>query len=168
MLNRWTIAFVAGAFAFAGLPASALDLPDYGSKNFNPPSDTPTHFANETAPVSARTADTTANDWSDVDAIAPAQSATAASERRGTHAGRHGRHASAQRHGRSAKHGTHSARTGSRNPAWAGGTRGASKSAAIGSTKTNAAKHGKAGARQARAAVTYPAVTRGGTLLSEA
>jgi len=65
MLKLRTILF-AGAFAVAAAPAIAVDLPDYGSKNFSPAGDTPSYFANEAAPVSARTADTTARDWSAV------------------------------------------------------------------------------------------------------
>jgi hypothetical protein len=178
MPNTLTIAFLAGALAFAGFPATALDLPDYGSKNFSPSSDTPTYFANETAPVSARTADTTAKDWSAVDD--GVRSATIASAPSRTHAGKHGRHASAQRSGkyglgksRSANHGAHSAKSGSArtaaaSPARTASTRGTTKGASASSAKTTTAKHGKTGARQARAAVTYPVATSGGKPLPEA
>src|SRR5438552_116399 len=91
MLNKGTIAFLAAALVLAGFPASAFDLPDYGSKNFSPASDTPTYFANETAPVSARIADTTDNDWSEVEAAAPVASAAAAAWPRAS-SGRHGRY----------------------------------------------------------------------------
>src|SRR5580692_6972898 len=67
---KLTITFLAGALAYACLPALAVELPDYGSKNFSPSGDTPSYFANEAAPVSARTADTTQGDWSAVDEMA--------------------------------------------------------------------------------------------------
>src|SRR5919198_3108473 len=152
-MNRLIIALLAGALAFAGLPASALELPDYGSKNFSPPSDTTSHFANESEPVSARTADTTENDWSAVDAIAPQRSAAAASSR--THGGRYGRHASTQRHGKyglgkprntgraaqsarsdRGRSAAAAARTGNRRPAWAAGTAGTAKRAPVAASKT--------------------------------
>jgi hypothetical protein len=72
---KLTIAFFASAPAFGSSPAFAADLPDYGSKNFSPPDDTPAHFANEDLPVSARTADTIERDWSAVDAMAPTRPA---------------------------------------------------------------------------------------------
>src|SRR5215813_12758390 len=88
---KLTITALAGVLGFACLPAFAVDLPDYGSKNFSPSGDTPSYFANESAPVSARTADTTERDWSAVDESARA------SHSRG---GRHGRYAIAGRSGR--------------------------------------------------------------------
>jgi hypothetical protein len=72
---KLTITYLAGALSFACLPALAVDLPDYGSKNFSPSDETPSYFANEAAPVSARTADTTQGDWSAVDEMAPARPA---------------------------------------------------------------------------------------------
>jgi len=75
MLNKLKITFLAGALALVGLPAFAFDLPDSGSKNFSPSGDTPSYFNNETAPLSARTADTTERDWSAVDALAPERQA---------------------------------------------------------------------------------------------
>jgi hypothetical protein len=118
------ITFLAGAFAFACLPALAVDLPDYGSKNFSPSGDTPSYFANEAAPVSARTADTTQADWSAVDETAPARPAFMGTRSAHGHKGRHGRYAVVQTFGRhgagryggkavrtmSAKHGRPSAR----------------------------------------------------------
>jgi len=98
---KLTITVLAGVAAFAYLPAFAVDLPDYGSKNFSPSGDTPSYFANESAPVSARTADTTERDWSAVDEMAPTRSFESA---RSGHArgGRHGRYAIT---GRSGRHG---------------------------------------------------------------
>src|SRR4029077_13984774 len=90
MLKLRTILF-AGAFAVAAAPAIAVDLPDYGSKNFSPAGDTPSYFANEAAPVSARTADTTARDWSAVDEIAPSRSSEGVRSAY-SHRGRHGRY----------------------------------------------------------------------------
>ena len=132
---KLTITFLAGALTFACLPALAVELPDYGSKNFNPSGDTPSYFANETAPVSARTADTTPRDWSAVDEMVPARPASY------THSGRHGRYA-VGRHAadRSAGRGysTHAA----------GG--GSSKA-----VRTTGAKHGKPGARHANSGAAH-------------
>ena len=97
---KLTITFLAGALAFACLPALAVDLPDYGSKNFSPSDDTPSYFANETAPVSARTADTTPRDWSAVDEMAPVRPAFQGTRSAHGHRGRHGRYAVAQTSGR--------------------------------------------------------------------
>ena len=121
---KLTITFLAGALTFVCLPALAVELPDYGSKNFSPSDDTPSYFANETAPVSARTADTTPHDWSAVDEMAPARPAFEGTRSAHGHRGRHGRYAVAQTSGRhgagryggkavratSAKHGRPSAR----------------------------------------------------------
>ena len=97
---KLTITFLAGALAFACLPALAVELPDYGSKNFSPSDDTPSYFANETAPVSARTADTTQADWSAVDEMAPARPPFQGSRSAHGHRGLHGRYAVAQTSGR--------------------------------------------------------------------
>ncbi len=121
---KLTITFLAGALSLACLPALAVELPDYGSKNFSPSGDTPSYFANEAAPVSARTADTTQGDWSAVDEMAPARPAFEATRSAHGHRGRHGRYAVVQSSGRhgagryggkavrttSAKHGKPSAR----------------------------------------------------------
>lgn len=93
---KLTIIFLAGALTFACLPAVAAELPDYGSKNFSPSDDTPSYFANETAPVSARTADATPRDWSAVDEMAPARPAFEGARWGHTHSGRHGRYAIGQ------------------------------------------------------------------------
>ena len=87
---------LAAALAFAALPALAVDLPDYGSKNFSPAEDTPAYLANESVPVAARTADTTERDWSAVDAIAPARSSPGYARSGRRIAGRHGRYGSAR------------------------------------------------------------------------
>ena len=95
---KFTMTFLAGGLVFACLPALAIELPDYGSKNFSPSGDTPSYFANESAPVSARTADTTERDWSVVDEMAPARRYESA---RSGHSrgGRHGRYVIAGRPG---------------------------------------------------------------------
>ena len=97
---KLTITFLAGALAFACLPAFAVELPDSGSKNFSPSDDTPSYFANETTPVSARTADTTQSDWSAVDEMAPSRPAFGGTRSGYTHSRGHGRYAVAQRSGR--------------------------------------------------------------------
>ncbi len=99
MLYQLMTAVLAGALALASLPALALDLPDSGSKNFSPGNDTPTHFANETVPVSARTADTTASDFSAEEAAAPVPSVVRPSASAHPSTARHGKYAR-----KSAKH----------------------------------------------------------------
>jgi hypothetical protein len=98
MLNL-RITFLAGALAFACLPAFALELPDYGSKNFSPSGDTPSYFTNEAAPVAARTADATEPDWSAVDEMTSARPAVERTRSAHTHSGRHGGYAVGQRSG---------------------------------------------------------------------
>lgn len=132
---KLTITFLAGALTFACLPALAVELPDYGSKNFSPSDDTPSYFANETAPVSARTADTTPRDWSAVDEMAPARPTFEGTRSAHTHSGPHGRYAVGQRSGRheaSRGYSTHAA-------GWGGGK----------GYRTTSAKHGKPSARHA-------------------
>jgi hypothetical protein len=136
---KLTITFFAGALSFACLPALAVELPDYGSKNFSPSGDTPSYFANEAAPVSARTADTTPRDWSAVDEMAPARPAFEGTRSAYPHSRRHGRYAIGQRSGRHAEGKSHSARV-------AGGVGGKA-------VRTMSAKHGKAGARHASSGV---------------
>lgn len=146
------IALIAGAFAFASLPTLAAELPDYGSKNFSPAGDTPAYFANESMPVSARTADTTERDWSAVDEIAPSQPVghgAAAYHSRGQH-GRYvfGRGPSLHAGGRA-----------SHNLAnWNAGARAASHPAVLLKARSiSVGKHGKATARHASAAAAHPA-----------
>ena len=97
---KLTITFLVGAITFASLPALAVELPDYGSKNFSPPGDTPSYFANETAPVSSRTADTTPRDWSAVDEMAPARASFEGSRSVHGHRRHHGRYPVVQNSGR--------------------------------------------------------------------
>lgn len=135
---KLTITFLAGALSFACLPALAVDLPDYGSKNFSPSGDTPSYFANEAAPVSARTADTTERDWSAVDEMAPARPAFKGtrSAARG-HRGHPGRYAVAQISGR---HGA--------------GRYGAAKYGGR-AVKATSARHGRPSARHANSGLTH-------------
>jgi hypothetical protein len=132
---KLTITFLAGALAFACLPVLAVELPDYGSKNFSPSDDTPSYFANESTPVSARTADTTQSDWSAVDEMAPARPSFGGTRSAYTHSRGHGRYAIVQRSGR---HGAERA---------AG--KAQSAHGAVG------AKHGKPSARHASSGVAH-------------
>jgi hypothetical protein len=136
---KLTITFFAGALSFACLPALAVELPDYGSKNFSPSDDTPSYFANEAAPISSRTADTTPRDWSAIDEMAPARPAFEGTRSAYTHGRGHGRYAIGQRSGRHAAGRSHLARV-------AGGAGGKA-------VRTMSAKHGKAGARHASSGV---------------
>jgi hypothetical protein len=155
MPNKLTITFLVGALALARVPAFALDLPDAGSKNFNPSGDTPSYFSNETAPVSARTADTTERDWSAVDALAPdrpaADPASSAHQR-----GRHGKYASTQRSGR---HGAGKSSGKGQSTPFTKVSAGKGTSKKPVSAKTTAGKHGKTGARHARADIPTLLVT---------
>jgi hypothetical protein len=135
---KLTITFLAGALAFACLPALAVELPDYGSKNFSPSDDTPSYFANESTPVSARTADTTQSDWSAVDEMAPARPTFEGTRSAYTHSRGHGRYAVAQRSGR---HGA--------------GRAAGSVQSARGAVRTISAKHGKPSARHASSGVAH-------------
>ena len=134
---KLTITFLAGALAFACLPALAVDLPDYGSKNFSPSDDTPSYFANETAPVSARTADTTPRDWSAVDEMAPVRPAFQGTRSAHSYRGRHGRYAVAQTSGR---------HDSGRNGAGSYGGK---------AVRATSAKHGKTAARHASSSVPH-------------
>ena len=133
------ITLLAGALTFACLPALAVELPDYGSKNFSPSDDTPSYFANETAPVSARTADTTPRDWSAVDEMAPARPTFEGTRWAHTHNGWHGRYAVGQRSGRH-EAGRSAGRGYSTHAVGWGGTKG---------YRPTSAKHGKPSARHA-------------------
>lgn len=128
---KLTITLLAGALAFACLPAFAVDLPDYGSKNFSPSGDTPSYFANEAAPVSARTADTTQGDWSAVDEMVPARPSFEGSRLAHGHGRHHGRYSVVQNSGRhnAARYGA--ARYGGR------------------AVRATSAKHGRPSARHA-------------------
>lgn len=136
-MQKLAIALLVSALAVTSLPASAVDLPDYGSKNFNASDDTPTHFANENVPVSARTADTTERDWSVVDAMAPARPAGSRRwARRGSHQARY-----SFAHG-SGRHFLHAASSGARFvPVHAPASSG----------RATTARHGKFGGRHASA-----------------
>jgi len=185
MLNQLLIGVLGAVLAIASLPALALDLPDSGSKNFSPAGDTPTHFANESVPVSARTADTTANDWTTEEAAAPVPSVVRPVAAIHPSTGRHGKYASAKHVSGKSRGNSHStrvakahsgkaagtasayhvptqARTASKRPTSVAktvrvaGAGGTSKSVLPSAAKTNTAKHGKSGARHAGVAVTSP------------
>jgi hypothetical protein len=157
-MPKLTITFLAGALAFASLPALAVDLPDYGSKNFSPSGDTPTYFTNESAPVAARTADTSERDWSAVDAMAPAMPVGPS---RSTHRSNGGRGKYHAAHG-SGRYGAgrlsgyaHSSHfVGARSSVGANSHRSVSGSPA--------GKHGKSSAWHAGAAKADPAMTARG------
>jgi hypothetical protein len=150
MLKLTIILFV-GAVVVATVPARAVDLPDYGSKNFNPSSDTPNYFANENAPVSARTADTTQSDWSVVDEMAPAQPAFEGARSAYSHGGRHGRYAVAGRSGREGASRSGGGAYSARVVSWGGAKPGSGGLVTNprSTAKQIGAKHAKPGARHA-------------------
>ena len=139
MLNKLMITMLAGAFTSASVAAFAFDLPDYGSKNFSPAADTPSYFVNESAPVSARTADTTPRDWSAVDGMTSAAAEPARPAHRSSRG--HGRYHVA--HG-SSRYTTAGSSGNVHAPRFVGTRPGAAR--------TTAAKHGKVGAHHAKAA----------------
>jgi hypothetical protein len=142
---KLTIALFASALAFASSPGLAVDLPDYGSKNFSPSDGTPTYFANENVSVSARTADATERDWSAVDAIAPARPVGHA---RWAHrvAGTHGRYTFAHASGR------HTTSSSAGRSYGTGSSSVRYHAATVGAGKTMSAKHGRLGGRHASTA----------------
>lgn len=144
-MPKHTIAFLAGALIVASWPALAVDLPDYGSKNFSPSGDTPAYLANENVPVSARTADTTERDWSAVDAIAPERPVGSHGRSAHSRTGRHGRYAFSHGSGGHV-HATHSGWAAIR-PSVHVSER--NRSAPAGAAKATSVKHGKQGARHA-------------------
>jgi hypothetical protein len=185
MLNQLMTAVLAGALALATSPTFALDLPDTGSKNFSPGNDTPTHFANERVPVSARIADTTAGDFSAEEAAAPmpsvARPSASAHPRTARHSAQkstkhisrkgrghnHSARAATVNSGRSVRtasayHFPAQARTAGKRPASVGksarvaGARSGARSVTPSGAKTVTAKHSEAGASHAWVAAPYP------------
>jgi hypothetical protein len=195
MLKSLTPIFLGATLAFVSFMAFAIDVPDYGSKNFSPIGDTPTYFINESIPVSTRTADTTAGDSTAQEAAAPMPCVAAAVPSAHRNAGRHARYAPVQRSSmhtpgksRDTDHATRSAkanrgeatktaslrnsatqaRSVSKKTVWSANARGTTKSRAAGSANTTTAKHGKPIARHAREAVTHPVAIIGITVLPKA
>ena len=97
MPSKLTITYFAAALAIVSVPAFAVDIPDSGSKNFSPAGDTPTYFTNESVPISARTADTNASDFTAEEAAAPVPAVTVPVPAARANTGRHGRYGSVQR-----------------------------------------------------------------------
>ena len=89
MQIKLTIAAAAAAFALVSVPASAGEMPSYGTKNFTAPGDAPSYFTNQSGGESARGPDTAAAPAADEtdDALSDVPLVSA-----GT--GRHGKHAS--------------------------------------------------------------------------
>jgi hypothetical protein len=147
-MHKLRIAVLAAALVFAGVPAVAVDLPDYGSKNFSPADDTPAYLANEGVPVTARTADTTERDWSDVDALVPERSSVGSARWGHRFGGRRARYAF--NHG-SHRHAAEAHSTNFSKALWVGHARGTPASA-----RTMSARHGRPNAHHASAAATHP------------
>jgi len=89
MLKNLTPIFLEAALAFVSFMAFAIEVPDYGSKNFSPIGDTPTYLTNESIPLSTKTADTTPGDSTAQDAAAPMSCIAAAVPSAHRNAGRH-------------------------------------------------------------------------------
>jgi hypothetical protein len=149
---KLTITVFAGALALTSLPALAVDLPDYGSKNFNPSGDTPTYFTNESVPVSARTADATERDWSAVDEMIPTRSAVEPIRSGYRHSGRHGRFAVGGTRGPVRSGGSHAATHKTLGAAPYGAPQHP-RSAGASPARATGIKHARSGARHASAAV---------------
>jgi len=168
MQTRLKMGLAATGFALATIPAFAVEMPTDGSKNFSPPNDAPSYFANEAVPESARVANPATFTSEDVAAApedAPAVSG-ATETRHGNHASGHKstRHASA----RSGSHGAapHYAKAASSKSTRGGAAHGTANQPTTGSWsaspsnsagksgtqagagKTNPTKHAKSGNRQ--------------------
>jgi len=162
MQIKLTIALVAAGFVLATFPAFAAEMPADGTKNFSAPSDTPSYFANETVPESARVDHAETFTREEV-AAGPDGSEAEPAVSVGT--GRHGKHASAHkstRHsaGRSRSHDapSHYAKAGSRS---ASGTKAAGKRGTqVGASKSSTTRHAKTGSGQHASASPPPGSTR--------
>ena len=149
MQTRLKIALAAAGFALATIPAFAAEMPTDGSKNFSPPSDAPSYFANETVPESARVDRAAAFDKEDA-GIGPATPDVGPAVSVGTDTGRHDRHASARRSARhspgskSKGHGisAHSAKASTSKATNAGASHAAASHTSTGSRSASAAKGG--------------------------
>jgi len=170
MQTRLKIALAAAGFALATIPAFAAEMPTDGSKNFSPPSDAPSYFANETVPESARVDRAAAFDKEDT-GISPMTPDVGPAVSAGTDTGRHDRHASAHRSarhspGKSKGHGasTHYANAGASHAAASHTSTGSPSASAAkgggtsaGTSKPGTTKHARTNTRQHAAAM--PAAT---------
>ena len=159
MQTRLKIALAAAGFALATIPAFAAEMPTDGSKNFSPPSDAPSYFANETVPESARVDRAAAFDKEDA-GIGPATPDVGPAVSVGTDTGRHDRHASAHRSARhspgskSKGHGisAHSAKASTSKATNAGASHAAASHTDTGSRSASMARGaGRGGGTQAGA-----------------
>jgi hypothetical protein len=167
MQIRLKIALAVIGFALATVPTFAGEMPTDGSKNFSPPSDAPSYFANEAVPESARVdraANFTHEDVAANPDIGQDSAVATEPERRGKHAYAHRStsHASGKSkgHGGSTRYAkstsskttavlhstTKSTTAGSRSASAAkpGGKSGTS----AGASKTGATRHAKTGTDQ--------------------
>jgi hypothetical protein len=143
MQIKLTIAVAAAAFALASVPALAVEMPAYGSKNFTTPGVAPSYFTNENGAISARGPDTASAPTADETDDPTAADVPLVDPGTGRH-GKSGKHAS----GKSKGHGgsTHYA-------AKSTGTATAKSTAARSGTqpgvsRTGTTKHAKSGIRQ--------------------
>jgi hypothetical protein len=143
MQMKLTIAAVAALFVLASFPVLAVEMPTDGTKNFSPPGSTPSYFANETVPESARVANPATFTREDVAAIPEGTEVDPVDLPR-MQTGRHGRHASAYRFG---KHGF----TGGKGAYKTGAFHGTAPHAGAG--RANTTRHAKTNIRQHAAAV---------------
>jgi len=153
MQMKLTIAAAAAAFALASFPALAVEMPDYGSKNFTTPGVAPSYFTNENGAVTIRGPDTAAAPAADETDDATPSDVPLVNP--GT--GRHGKHASV---GKSKGHGgsTHYAKAPSaKSTAKSTAARGGTQS---GVSKTGTTKHAKSGIRQHAAVAPAPETSR--------
>ncbi len=166
MLHKLTIAFLTSALALG--PALAVDMPSYGSKNFDPPGDAPSYFTNENGGVAGRGPDTAAIDLSADETAGQIQSDVGSMQSVRTRGGRHSSHASSARHAsgksRSQRGSTHYAKSmaakstnvaslrqigGASKKSGAGSAKGAAGNVTAVSAKTRTAKPAKANLRHA-------------------
>ena len=156
MQIKLKIALAAASFAFATIPAFAVEMPTDGSKNFSAPNDAPSYFTNETVPESARVANPATFTSEDVAAVPDVEPAFPS----GTETGRHTKHASAHGFTRHASGGSkgHSASTHHRETTSSKATgtaahTGGKSGAPVGVSKSSTTRHAKTGSRVHAAAM---------------
>jgi hypothetical protein len=158
MQIKLKIALAVVGLALATVPAFAVEMPTDGSKNFSPPSDAPSYFANEAVPEPARVdhpASFTSEDVAAAPDVGQASVVATEPERRGKHASAHKstRHASGKSkgHGGSTRYAKSTSSKATRTMAHStansttGGGRSASVTKATGKSTTTAGAASKAG-----------------------
>ncbi len=159
MQMKLTIAVAAAAFALASFPALAVEMPDYGSKNFTTPGVAPSYFTNENGAASARGPDTASAPAADETDDVTAADVPLVNPGTGRH-GKSGKHASAKSNGHGGS--THYAKAPSAKSTGAATAKStaARSGTQSGASKTGTTKHAKSGIRQHAADAPAPETPR--------